>query len=149
MSKKLISGMILAYLAQIYLPPPLKKKINKQKSWVLRLLDVRNCRKLSPYAISRKTSDANLAKKIAKNFILDLIFIRWAQIRAGISFLKNLALSVCKYHGQLSSRTISEKIIYPILRNLVTERRTDRQTDRKTAERQTDRREWFHSTLFD
>ena len=29
MSKKLISGMILAYLAQIYLPPPSKKK-NKQ-----------------------------------------------------------------------------------------------------------------------
>ena len=33
-----------------------------------------------------------------------------------IFFLKNLALSVTKYHGQLSSCTISEKTIDPILR---------------------------------
>ena len=54
--------------------------------------------------------------------------------------MKNLALSVSQYHGQLSSRTISEKNIYPILRNLVTERRTNRQTDRQT-DRQTERQQ--------
>ena len=47
-------------------------------------------------------------------------------------FFKNLAPSVTRYHGQLSSRKISEKINDPILRKLTDgwmDRRTDRQTD--------------------
>ena len=40
--------------------------------------------------------------------------------------LKNLAPSVTRYHGHLSSCTISEKTNYPILRKL-SDGRTDRQ----------------------
>ena len=54
-------------------------------------------------------------------------------------FFKNLAPSVTKYHGHLSSCTISEKTNDPILRKL-----RDRQTNRPT-----NRPEWFHRTLSD
>ena len=47
--KNLILGLILAHFG-----PP--------KLWVLPLLDVRNCYKLSLYAISRKTNETNLRK---------------------------------------------------------------------------------------
>ena len=43
-------------------------------------------------------------------------------------FFKNLAPSVTRYYGQLSSCTISEKTNDPILRKLSDER-TDRRTD--------------------
>ena len=44
--------------------------------------------------------------------------------------MKNLALSVTRYHGQLSSRIVSEKTGDPILRKL-SSGQTDRQTDRQ------------------
>ena len=47
-------------------------------------------------------------------------------------FFENTALSVTRYYGQLSSRIISEKTNYPILRKFsdgLTDRQTDRQTD--------------------
>ena len=50
-------------------------------------------------------------------------------------FFKNLASSVTRYHGQLSSCTISKKTNDPILRKLSdgqTDRWTDRQMDRQT-----------------
>ena len=50
-------------------------------------------------------------------------------------FLKNLALSVTRYHGQLSSRKISDKTNDQILRkfsDVRTDRQTDRWTDRRT-----------------
>ena len=50
-------------------------------------------------------------------------------------FLKNLASSITRYHGRLSSCKISEKTNDPILRKL--------------SEGRTDRREWFHRTLSD
>ena len=53
------------------------------------------------------------------------------------SFFKNLASPVTRYHGQLSSYTISEKTNNPILRKFCdgrTDRLTDRQTDRQTDE---------------
>ena len=53
-----------------------------------------------------------------ENLILCLIKAHWAQIHARIFFKKNLATSVTRYHGQLSSCTISEKINDPILRKL-------------------------------
>ena len=43
-------------------------------------------------------------------------------------FLKNLSLPVTKYHGQLSSHAISEKINDPILSKL-SDGRTDGRTD--------------------
>ena len=46
-------------------------------------------------------------------------------------FFKNLASSVTRYHGHLSSCTISEKTNDPILSKL-SEGRTDRWTDRRT-----------------
>ena len=50
-------------------------------------------------------------------------------------FFKNLARSVTRYHGQLSSCTISEKTNDPNLRKL--------------SDGRTDGREWFHRTLSD
>ena len=47
---------------------------------------------------------------------------------SGCHFFLNLALSVTRYHGQLSSCTISEKTNDPILRK-VSDGRTDRQID--------------------
>ena len=46
-------------------------------------------------------------------------------------FLKNLALQVTRYRGQLSWYTLSEKTNDPNLRKL-SDGRTDRQMDRKT-----------------
>ena len=46
-------------------------------------------------------------------------------------FSKNLASSVNRGHGQLSSCKISGKTNDQILRNLLTGRQTDRQTDAK------------------
>ena len=54
MTKNLILGLILACLAQIWAP--------NFFSEVLPILDVRHCRKLSSYVISRKTYDANSTK---------------------------------------------------------------------------------------
>ena len=45
-------------------------------------------------------------------------------------FLNNLASSVTRYHGQLSSCTISEETNDPILRK-PSDGRTDRRTDRR------------------
>ena len=60
------------------------------------------------------------------------------KIQAANFFFKILALSVTRYHGQLSSWTISEKTNDRILRKIC-EGRTDGQTDRRT-DGQTDRR---------
>ena len=55
---------------------------------------------------------------MAKNLFLGLILAHLAQIRAA----KNLALSVTRCHGELSSCTISEKTNDPIMRKLSDER---------------------------
>ena len=44
-----------------------------------------------------------------KKLVLGLILANLAQIRAAKFFFKNVASSVTRYHGQLSSCTISEK----------------------------------------
>ena len=54
MAKKLISGLVLASLAQIWSPNVF--------SWVLPLLNVRHYYKLSLYIISRKKYDLNSRK---------------------------------------------------------------------------------------
>ena len=66
---------------------------------------------------------------MAKNLVSGLVLAHLAQIWAANFFFKNLASSVTRYHGQLSSCTISEKINDPILRKL-SDRRTDAQTDK-------------------
>ena len=48
-------------------------------------------------------------------------------------FFKNLALSVTRFHGQISSCTIPEKTNDPILRSF-NDSRTDGQTDGQTDE---------------
>ena len=67
-----------------------------------------------------------------KNLVLGPILDHLAQSRAAISFFKNLAPSVTRYHGQLSC-IISEKTNDPILRKLG-DWRTDWQTDEQTDE---------------
>ena len=123
--KKLILERILVCLAQIW-PPQFFLQ-------VLPLLVVRYCSKLSSYAISRKTNEPNW-RKWQKKLVLGIILVYLAQI---FFFFKNLAPSVTKYHGHLSSCTISEKSNDPILRKL-REGRTDRPTNGP---------EWFHRTL--
>ena len=61
-------------------------------SWVLLLLDVRHCRKLSSYAISRKAYETNSRKWQKKT----------RHLQAAIFFLKSLAWLVNRCHGQLS-----------------------------------------------
>ena len=69
---------------------------------------------------------------MAKN----LVWVQFGWNSSRQSFFKNLAPSVTRYHGQLSSCTISEKTNDPLLRKL-SDGRTDRQTDR-WADGQTD-----------
>ena len=77
--------------------------------------------------------------KMAKNLVLTQFWPIWTKFWRPKFVFKNLASSVTRYHGQLSSYTISEKTNDPILREL-----SDGQTDR-----QTDRQEWFHIILSD
>ena len=48
-----------------------------------------------------------------------------AQIRATKPFFESLAPSVTRYHGQLSSRTISKKLMIQSWENLVTDGQMD------------------------
>ena len=66
---------------------------------------------------------------MTKNLVSGLIFAHFSQIRAAILFLKNLASSITRYNGQLSSCTLSEKTNDPILRKL-----SDGQTDRQQTD---------------
>ena len=69
--------------------------------WVLPLLDVRHCRKLSSYSFSRKTYDLNSRKWQKPHFGPDLGSLRPNSGRQFFFSFKNLALSVTRYHGQL------------------------------------------------
>ena len=52
-----------------------------------------------------------------------------------VFLFKNLALSTTRYHGQLSSCTISEKVMIQSCEKLVMDGRTDGQMDRRTDNR--------------
>ena len=73
---------------------------------------------------------------MAKNLVLGPILAHFAQFAQPSSFFfffqKLLASSVTRYHGQLSSCTISEK--------------TDNLILTKLSDGRTDGREWFHRT---
>ena len=101
MVKNLVSDQVLDPLAKIWVP------------------------KL--YAISRKTKEPNL-RKCQKNLFFWPNFGPFDPNSGHQFFFKNLALSVTRYHGQLSSCTI-EKTNSPILRK-VSDGQTDRLTDR-------------------
>ena len=98
MPKNLISGPILVRLAQICPPPPHPKKL-------LSKLNI-NGKKIS-FGPDLGPLDQNSGSQF---------------------FFKNLALSVPRYHGQLSSCRLSEKASDSVLRKLG-DGRTDRQTD--------------------
>ena len=78
MTKNLVSGPILDPLVQIRVP---------FFSWILSLLDIRHCCKLSLYAISRKTNEANM-RKWKKKLVLELVLVHLAQIRAADIFFQ-------------------------------------------------------------
>ena len=106
---------------------PILSKFGSQKflQWILPLLDVRHCCKLSLYAISRKTKEQNL-RKWQKNYFRARFWPKF-----GLPFFspkKNLGLSLTKYYGLVLSCTISEKTNGPILSKL-NEGRTDWRTD--------------------
>ena len=89
----------------------------KPFSWVLPLLDLIHCCKLSLYAISRKTNEPNLTKW-QKNWFPAHFWPIWPKFGSPIFFFKNLASLVTSYHGQLSSSSILEKTNDLILRKL-------------------------------
>ena len=65
---------------------------------------------------------------------MGLILANLTQIQAANFFFKNLALSVTRCHGQLSTCTISEKTKDPIFRKL-SDGKTDEQTDPQRGRR--------------
>ena len=65
---------------------------------------------------------------MAKNIVLGSILAHLAQIQAIKIFFKNLAPSVTRYYGRLSSCTISEKINDPFLEKL-SDGRTEGRTE--------------------
>ena len=83
--------------------------------WDLPLLDNRYCHKLSSYVISTKTYNPNSRKCQKTHFGTDLGRLGQNSGHQNL-FFKSLALSVTRYHGQLSSSTISEKTNALILR---------------------------------
>ena len=101
----------------------------KPFSWVLPLLDLIHCCKLSLYAISRKTNEPNLRKWQKTQFPAQFWPI-WPKFGSPIFFFfKNLASSVKRYHGQLWPCALLEKTMIQSSENVVTR---DGQMDRKT-----------------
>ena len=71
-------------------------------------LIVRHCSNLSFHAVYRKNSKPNLRKEQKTNF--ESNFSPFGpNLDHQIFFLKNLALSITRYHGQLSLCAISKK----------------------------------------
>ena len=97
---------------------------------ILPLLDVRHCCKLSLNAISRKTNEPNLRKWQKTHYF----WVRfWPKFGPPKFCFKYLVLLVTRYHGLISSCTISEKTNDPILRKL-SNRQMDRPTERRKDE---------------
>ena len=97
-------------------------------SWVLLLLDVRHCHKLSSYAISKKTYDQKKEDGEKPHFRLDSKF--WPSIFfSKIWLFESLDILVSYHHEQYQ-----EKLMIHYWENLVTDGRTDRQRDRQTEE---------------
>ena len=66
----------------------------------------------SYYCMQLQGKVINQTQKMAKNLVTGSILVDLVQIRANLFFsFKNMAPSVTRYYGQLSSCTISEKLI--------------------------------------
>ena len=76
-TKNKLKELILAKIFASFTSPSIYT-LQKILSWVLPLLDVRNCCKLSLYAISRKTNEPNL-RKWQKNLVLAPSLQIWTQ----------------------------------------------------------------------
>ena len=107
MGKKIVSGLILVPLGQIWAP--------KFLLWILTVLDVRHCCKLSFYAISRKTNEPNLRKQQKTQFCRDFVLYQ-PKFGPQKYFLQVLPLLDVKHYCQLSLYTISRKTNEPNLR---------------------------------
>ena len=100
--------------------------------WVLSLLDVIHCCKLSLYVISRKTNETKL-EKIAKNLVSGPILAHLPQFRAANFFSPKNWLcqsldNIVNYHHV----QYQKKIMFQSWKNLVLDGRTGRQRDRQT-----------------
>ena len=104
--KYLILGLILARLVQICPSPPPPTPGNL---FFVGFIYTR-CKILSEDMIvcNFKVNVWSKLEKMAKNLILGLIYVYWAQIRTTKFFFKNLASSVTRYHGQPSSCKIEK-----------------------------------------
>ena len=127
MAKNLILGPILACLVQIWGPDFF--------SWVLLILDVRHCHKLSLYAISRKTYDPNLANGEKPHFGPDLGLLGPNSGRHNKIWLRQLLDIMVSYHHV----KYQKKLMIQSWENLVTDGRTtdgriDGRTDGQTDE---------------
>ena len=134
MAKNLISDPIFCCFAKIWGP--------KFFSWILPLLDVRHCRKLSSYSISQKAHDPNLIKWVKISFWAWFRLVG-AEFRPPNSFQSS---SVTKYHGQLSSCKTLEKTNDSSLKKLLTEKWTDGRMDEqreRERDRQMDQRDFI------
>ena len=118
----------LAHLAKICPSPP------NFFLWILPLLDVRYCRKLSSYLISWIQTQENWKEPHFRHDLDPLGQIRAASFFA-FCFKKSLSSSVTRYRGQLSSCKISEtfEILTQSLEYLVTDGRTDKGTNKRTT----------------
>ena len=105
--------------------------------WILPLLGVRHCCKLSLYAILRKSNESNLRKRL-KSLALGQIWTHVAKIRIAnfsskIWLQQSLDVMVSYHHVQYQ-----KKLMIQSWKNLVTDGQTDRPTDGQ---------EWFHRML--
>ena len=123
--KKPVSGPTLALLAQIW--------AQKNFLWILPVLDVRHCCKLSLHAISSKNNKPNLRKwgkkpSFGPNFGPNLVH--------EIFFSKNtVSYHLVQYH---------KKLMIQSWKKLVKDGQINKGTDGWT-----EGREWFHRTLSD
>ena len=131
MAKNLVSGLILDPLHQIWSP--------NFFLLILPLLDVRNCCKLSLYAISRKTNEPNLGNSKKLSFGPHFGPNSGHQIffhKSGFAnfFFKNLAPPVTRYYSQLSHVQYQKKLMIQSWENLVMDGQMEGRTDGRTDE---------------
>ena len=121
MAKNLISHLILARLAHIWAPKIFCRFYLKQ---MLEIVASYHCMQFQQKLMIQ--TQENGGKLHFEPDLGPLGLVKFA-LRIYF-FFGNLASSVTRYHGQLSSCTISEKTNDPILRKL-SDGRTDGQTD--------------------
>ena len=107
MAKNLVSDLILAPLAQIWVPHFFSR--------ILPLLDARHCCNLSLYATARKTNEPNL-RKWQKNLVSDLFLVPLVQILVLKTFFVDFYTTRCLTLLQLVIYAVSRTANEPDLR---------------------------------